>query len=187
MLKTIQGDGILSYAAMVLPAGESVQEVTVLASHVYLGHARDPARPVVLVAANALYMVAMLAKAVPIPAILEDSCCIDDGSEPAVPDMPSAEQCSCRMDSTPAPVPDPVLPPMRSDATGDGSPVDWVRTHAAVSSNSLSGPPGMHLPPGVGDGTAGRVSSRGAGESALACAATLFWRWVRNSFNMLNN
>lgn len=63
-------------------------------------------------------------------------------------------------------MPEPVLPPGRSDATGDGSPTDWVRTHAALSANTISGPPGMYLPPGVGAGIPGCVSPHGAGASA---------------------
>ena len=49
--------------------------LVVLASHVYLGHARDPTRPLLLVASNALYIVAMMAKAVPtiflVPLVLD--------------------------------------------------------------------------------------------------------------------
>ena len=106
----------------------------------------------------------------PVQPVPEDSCCSDE-LEPLVSDSPSAEEeCSCRVDSTPVPAPEPALPPGGSESTGDGSPAEWLRTHAEIFSHTPCGPPGVHLPPGPDDGGAGRVPGPRAGDFFANCS-----------------
>jgi len=96
----------------------------------------------------------------PVQPVPEDSCCSDELSEPLAADRPSAEEdCSCRVDSTPVPAPDPALPLGGSESTGDS-----LRTHAEIFSHTPSGPPWMHLPPGPDDRAAGPVPLPRAGD-----------------------
>jgi len=126
------------------------------------------------------------------PAASEDGCCSDEQPKPALPDSPSAdEECGCRADPTPLPQPDPAVPPRAGDATGDGSPAEWLRVHAEIFSQILTGPPGAHLPPGVRFGNAGRVPPPGTGDPSAGCvlsagAWTLLMRGVSGFLALLS-
>ncbi len=91
-----------------------------------------------------------------------ESCC---STSPSVPDaskeanthgLASPEACDCQSDSNP--LPEPALPPGKSDSKACESPADWVRMHAEQFASIALELPGRAAPPGGVSGMAGGLA-----------------------------
>ncbi len=107
-----------------------------------------------------------------------DTCCDDEQPVPALgDDLFSVEDCSCQVEPMPLPKSDPAVPPRASEAAGEYSPRDWLRTQAQIHSRLSAGPPGANLPTWLGIGAVGAVAPFEVG-GPIACCAMNAGAWA---------